>query len=273
MLTLACTLSLSARASVIITYAEDPKSNNSTLSGTQVYDFNSNPLGKSSNVVWNGVGTFDQLFVKTADAYGGATDATHPNGTQYSLQGAGAPVLSSTLKLDTPSSYFGLWWSAGDAKNLLQFYSGDSLVGQFTTASLLAPLPSTYDGNPKNRSINSGEPYAFINFLGDEKTVWDRIVLTNTSSSGFESDNYTSRTAAWNPLTDGALPGVPVAIVSGKETQLVTAQALEGTRWSLDQTSVAAVPGAPLPPWPMLAAFAAVFALRQAKGRRQLVLS
>lgn len=263
-------LTQAARAGVIITYAENPGDYSSSLANTQVYDFNSLRTGKSTNVNWSGVGTFSQLYVKNADAYGGATDAQHPDGTRYSLQGAGSGVLSSILKLDTPSSYFGMWWSAGDPRNVLEFYNGDTLVGRFTTASLMDPLPAAYDGNPRNRSINPGEPYGFINFFADETTAWDRIVFNNDGSSGFESDNYTTRVAAWDPLVDGALPGVPVAIASGTTTKSVTAASLEGTRWSLDETSVGAVPGAPLPPWTLLAAFGAVVAARRAKQSPQM---
>jgi hypothetical protein len=258
-----------AQASVIITYAEDPGSTLSSLADTSVYNFNKAPLGLSTNVVWSGVGTFDRLYIKGADAYGGAADASSPKGTRYSLQGAGTSVLSSTLKLDMESSYFGMWWSAGDARNVLEFYNGDTLVSRFTTASLMDPLPATYDGNPINRAINSREPYAFINFFGDETTAWDRIVLTNNGSSGFESDNYTSRVAAWDPLVDGALPGVPVATVSGTKTTMVTEKSLEGSRWTLDASSVAAIPGAPAPPWVLLAAFVTVLMVRRrAQGTR-----
>lgn len=90
-------------------------------------------------------------------------------------------------------------------------------------------------------------------------------MLTNNASSGFESDNYTTRVSAWNPLVDGALPGVPVAIVSGEKTTSVTTASLEGTRWSLDESSVGAIPGAPVPPWTLLAAFAAVIVARGSK--------
>ena len=263
-LTLAA-LALDSPASVIITYAEDPTANLSSLSGTQVFDFNNITIGKRSNVSWEGVGSFDQLYVKGADAYGGAADALNPKGSLYSLQGAGSGVLASTLNLDSESSYFGMWWSAGDARNVLEFYNGDTLMGRFTTSSLMEPLPSSYDGNPINRSINGGEPYGFINFFGDEATAWDRIVLTNDGSSGFESDNYTTRVKAWNPLVDGALPGVPVAIVSGKTTTSVTAASLKETRWSLDESSVGAIPGAPVPPWTLLAAFAAAIVARRAQ--------
>lgn len=259
-------ITIPVKAELIITYAEDPGLNQSSLSGTQVFDFNSMSIGYQKNVSWEGVGTFDQLYINKADAYGGAADATNPKGSLYSVQGAGTPVTGSTLQLDIASSYFGMWWSAGDPRNVLSFYSGETLVGTFTTSSLLNLLPSTYDGNPINRKINSGEPYAFINFYGDEKTTWDRIVLTNDGSSGFESDNYTTRVAAWDPATDGALGGVPVAIVSGTTTTAVTEESLAETRWALDETSVASVPAAPAPPLALLAAFAAVFAVRRFRG-------
>lgn len=256
-------LAIPAKAELIVTYAEDPSLNQSSLGGTRVFDFNTMSIGYQKNVSWKGVGTFDQLYINKADAYGGAADATNPKGSLYSVQGAGTPVTSSTLQLDIASSYFGMWWSAGDPRNVLSFYSGEKLVGTFTTSSLLNLLPSTYDGNPINRKINSGEPYAFINFYGDEKTTWDRIVLTNDGSSGFESDNYTTRVAAWDPAKDGALGGVPVAIVSGTTTTAVTEETLAETRWALDETSVASVPAAPAPPLALLAAFAAVFAMRR----------
>jgi hypothetical protein len=248
---LSLAINAAAPAAVVITYAEDPGAVNSSLIGTDVFTFDTLKTGLNQKVVWNGVGTFDQLFIKNADAYGGAASELYPNGSRYSVQGAGTSVIASTLKLDEASSYFGLWWSAGDSKNVLQFFNGDALVAQFTTDSLLAPLPSEYDGNPLNRSINSREPYAFINFFGDANTRWDRIVFTNNGSSGFESDNYTTRVAAWDPLVDGALPGVPVAMVTGTSTQSVTSESLEGTLW-------AAVPGAPLPPLPLLVAFGLV---------------
>jgi len=254
---------LPARADLIVTYAEDPALNLSSLTGAQVFDFNGLKTGTSKDVTWKGVGSFDQLYISRADSYGGAADEKNKKGSLYSLQGAGAPVTSTTLQLDIASSYFGMWWSAGDSQNMLNFYQADNLVGTFTTSSLLDLLPSSYDGNPINRKINSGEPYAFINFYGDEKTSWDRIVLNNDGSSGFESDNYTSRVDAWTPELDGALPGVPVAIVSGTTTTPVTEKDLAETRWVLDETSVGSVPAAPAPPLVLLAAFAAVFAVRR----------
>lgn len=253
---------------MVITYAEKPGEVNTPLVGTDVFTFDNLKTGMQTDVSWKGVGQFDQIFIKQADIYGGAPSELSPKGSLYSVQGVGTKVLSSTLTLDEASSYFGLWWSAGDARNVLQFYSGDALVAEFTTASLLAPLPKDYYGNPINTSWNRGEPYAFINFYGDADTSWDRIVLRNNGTSGFESDNYTTRVAAWDPLIDGALPGVPVAIVEGTKSIAVTEESLEGSRWSLDQTTAAAAPGAPAPPWTLLVAFGlAVIARRAKQGR------
>ncbi|MBB5030712.1 Npun_F0296 family exosortase-dependent surface protein [Prosthecobacter vanneervenii] len=260
---------LPASAELIITYAENPESNLSTLKNTNVFTFDDLKTGVDKNVSWSGVGSFDQLYVKNADIYGGAASAANPNGTKYSLQGAGTGVLSSTLTLNKDSSYFGMWWSAGDSSNVLKFYENSTLVGTFTTSSLMNLLPSSYDGNPKDRSQDRNEPFAFINFFGDANTAWNKVVLTNNNSSGFESDNYTSRTTAWNPLVDGALPGIPVAIVNGTTTTKVTKDTLAGTKWSLGQTAVAAAPGAPAPPVTLLAAFAGVIGLRQVRARRK----
>ena len=43
----------------------------------------------------------------------------------------------------------------------------------------------------------------------------------NASSSGFEGDNYTSRTEVYNPATDGPMPGIVVAEVTGTKVSLV----------------------------------------------------
>ncbi len=245
----AVTAALPAKAASLVTYMENPDLTNTTLANSSVFDFNSLNTGNNYNVVWEGVGTFDQLHIKTADTYGGATDDTHPFGTKYSVQGVGTTVSVTTLDLFTDSSYFGFWWSAGDAANKLEFYNDGELVQEFTTASLLGILGDEYYGNPKNRDLNSSEPYAFINFFGDSSTSWDQIVFTNVATSGFESDNYSSRVASWNPPTDGPLPGKPVAIIDPHGETPVTEEDLVGSYWENS------APGAPAPPLPLILAF------------------
>ena len=115
--------------------------------------------------------------------------------------------------------------------------------------------------------MDRGEPFGFINFFGAPGTAWDKIVLTNSNYSGFESDNYTTRAAPWNPMVDGVLPGIPVAMVSGNTTTKVTAASLAGTPWSMGKSPVGSAPGAPAPPVTLLAAFAGVIGLRQVRAR------
>ncbi|HEY3897487.1 MAG TPA: hypothetical protein VGM54_02685 [Chthoniobacter sp.] len=245
-----------AQGSVVVTLAENPGQETSTLTGTQVETFNNLPLGVDNNVNWAGVGTFNQLYIKNADQYGGATDPTHPNGSEYAVEGEGTVVSTTTLTLSENTGYFGLWWSAGDPSNVLDFYNNNTLVAQFTTASLLGSLTSAYDGNPRNRSLDSSEPFAFINFYGSAGTTWNKIVMTNDSSSGFEADNFTVRQSTYNPTTDGPiLPGVPVARVTGTQTTKVNSTAKGAALWG----SASAVPGAPAPPFALAAAFGLVF--------------
>jgi len=247
---------------VVVTYTENAAQETSSLAGTSLYDFNGLALGRNTNVNWSGVGTFDQLYIKNADSYGGATDAAHPNGSKYSVQGVGTSVSQTTLTLAQNSGYFGLWWSAGDRSNVLAFYNDNSLVAQFTTSTLLGNLSSGYYGNPRNHALDSSEPFAFINFYGSANTSWNKVVLTNNSGSGFESDNYTVRTSTYNPQTDGStLPGVAVARVSGTTTTSVTSTASGAALWG----SSGAVPGAPTPPLLLVSAFGVCMAM---KGRR-----
>ncbi len=211
----------STEAALIVTYAEDANAVQSTLANTSVFSFNNLPTNvRSTGVEWTGVGTFDALYIQNADSYGGAVDPGFVNGSPYSVQsnsiGGGNAVAATTLSLNSDHAYFGLWWSAGDPNNVLGFYDGGSLVAEFTTATLLNVIASQpeYKGNPRNRSLNAGESYAFINFFGTEGVTWDRIVLTNNAGSGFESDNYTDRAAPWTPA-EGPMPGRPLAQITG----------------------------------------------------------
>jgi hypothetical protein len=262
---LGCILSspIAHAGSVVVTYAEQPNQESSTLTDTSVFNFNNLSTGVDKNVVWNGVGEFNQLYIMNPDQYGGATDSLHPNGSKYSVQGVGSVVNSTTLTLDKSSAYFGLWWSAGDAANVLDFYNNSQLVAQFTTASLLGSLASSYDGNPRNRSLDSGEPFAFINFYGAVGTTWNKIVFTNNASSGFEADNFTSRVSTYNPSVDGpVLPGVTVARVSGTTTTKVSPTAKGAALWG----SASAVPGAPAPPFALVGAFGIIALIRNRKS-------
>jgi hypothetical protein len=219
-----------ANASVIVTYAEDTARQLTTLSNASVFTFDALTANKKyTNLAWSGVGTFDSIYIKSTDQYGGATNGGFPNGSPYAVESTsvGSPdnVVKTTLSLTTPVAYFGFWWSAGDAFNVLDFYSGATLVAEFTTDNLMKKLPQSYYGNPKDRSLNSGEPYAFINFFGAGGSTWDQIQFSNDGSSGFEADNYTVRTQAYGSLPGenaNNLPGIPVVSITGTTTSAVT---------------------------------------------------
>jgi len=206
------------QATVIVTYAEDPGLMEKSFIKGDVSIFNFNSLQtntKLTDVQWAGVGSFDKLYVLNADQYGGA------NNSRYSVQGVSSGVNQTTLTLTNESSYFGLWWSAGDASNVMDFYAKDgSLLAEFTTANLINALPDTYKGNPNTGSFNgmdAHENFAFINFFATPGSAWSTIVFRNSSNSGFEADNYSSRVAVYDPVNDGPMPGVVFEAINGKE--------------------------------------------------------
>ena len=215
-----------------ITYFENPTVVNSTLKDTTVTDFSSwakNGAGAYKDLTWSGVGTINEVYLQKANLYGGATGTGY-----YPVQsaapggvGGGNAIAETVVKLDKPSSYFGLWWSAGDPYNTLSFYSGDKLVATFDTKTILDALPKSYFGNPttKFQGQDSWEPFAFLNVFGKANVTWDKIVFDNPGSSGFESDNWTVRSQAWGSLPGetGSAPGVHVATVTGNKVTLVAA--------------------------------------------------
>jgi hypothetical protein len=238
-LTLLTGHSAKAALSVVVTYAEDSNAFSSSLANTTVLDFNSiTPNTKVTNYAWtNGtatVGTIDQVYVHQADQYGGAGGVGN-----YAVQSTsvGGDYHTPTTTITFPTgegqaghAYFGFWWSAGDAENVLSFYSGTTLVAQLTTDNLLNKLASSpaYYGNPTAGTFhgqNSNEAYAFINFFGDSGTTWDKIVFSNLGQSGFESDNWTDRVGAWGTGSGetGPMPGVQVASVSGTTVTMMEA--------------------------------------------------
>jgi len=153
-------------ASLVVTYAEDAGAVNSTLQDTAVINFNAlatHGAGAYTNLTWTDstlgtVGTIDQVYLQSANQYGGANNATvsgksiTPHG-YYPVAsepphgvGGSSAVTPITLTFDTKSAYFGMWWSAGDPGNILTFYQGNTQIAQYTTANLPGLLPKSYFG-------------------------------------------------------------------------------------------------------------------------------
>jgi len=147
------------------------------------------------------------ITMYAADQYGGA------GGTGYypELFSTNSGTYTLTLGLTSGSTipgvnYFGLWFSALDAGNELQFYENNTLLLTFTPVmfqSLVGACPNSsnaFCGNPNSSFLDkdSGEQFAFLNFF-DENGYFNKIVFTETGGGGFESDNQT--VAYMNPVT------------------------------------------------------------------------
>ena len=196
--------SIFGASSMVVTYEVAGVMTSPVLS-SYTYDFNSIGTGSKSNISWTGwggTGTFSSVKVNPPDQYGGA------NNSNYAYS---SDSTQTTLALSTRVSYFGIWWSAGDSGNILDFYSGATKIFTFTS-SVLDGLSTSYNGNPNSafRGQNSAQKYAYINFFVQSGEQIDKVIARG---SNFESDNWTLRDPAYGLVVgDGAtLPGTAVA--------------------------------------------------------------
>ncbi|MEH1778598.1 hypothetical protein [Nostoc sp.] len=192
-----------ASFAVSIENAGAQTANYSNLVNYNVDAFTGQTAGYSATgLTWqNGsttVGNYTNTLIENADQYGGAGGTGQYFDVDSNRSGNNQTV--STLNLTTPQSYFGLWWSAGDANNVLTFLSQGKVVYSMTTADVVNYIAglsnkSSYYGNPNSAFQNqdSGEPFAFINFY-DVGGTFDQVQFSNNGGTGFESDNHTVAT-------------------------------------------------------------------------------
>lgn len=121
---------------------------------------------------------------------------------------------STTVTLNNPVAYFGFYFSAGDAGNIVELLSGGQVILTFKTADLIRMLPrttgttiqaingdfyNTYDyygkPGPDNEQTKS-EPYAYVHFIGTEGTTFDQVRFSEPHTATFETDNHSIRTTA-----------------------------------------------------------------------------
>jgi hypothetical protein len=178
-------VSASANANIVFSY-EAAGVENTTVAGAVTETFNSAPIGIISTYHSDTIGgTYSSGQIIAANQYGGA------GGSQYDVTGLGN-TTSQSLTFDAAKTYFGMWWSAGDAANVLEFYSGGSLVATFDVNTVTQYLTSDYLGNPDSAFLGQdpNEYFVYLNFTGTDGTTFDQIVFNNATSSGFESDNH-----------------------------------------------------------------------------------
>jgi LPXTG-motif cell wall-anchored protein len=144
------------------------------------------------------------------DAYGGASTTTSSPtfggvASKYGAFGPNHPnnVPGITIELDAPAEYFGIWWTAGDRCNSIEFYSEGTLTDTFEFDRLMDLLDSgslngisgtdysagEYYGSPVNY-LYQAEPFAYLHAFAPNGETFDEIRLMHEPTcGGFEFDN------------------------------------------------------------------------------------
>ncbi len=175
------------------------------------------------------IGTFQlspqsALRIQNSNQYGGAD-----NGGRYAAFGAQTGTAGAiSLNLASPTTFFGMWWSAIDAFNGVSLYDGDTLlmrIGGSDVISLLGVATltaqngtiyqtSSYLGKPgTNPRQNAGEYYAYVMFQASGLT-FNRVIFDNsgTTGTGFEMDNLQTRSGSF------VIPGTTVLLTQQQIT-------------------------------------------------------
>ena len=133
---------------------------------------------------------------------------------------------TTTLQLSAPVGYLGLEWCAVDNGNSLTLYDqNNNAIGTFNAGSFTSFLggqtnvtalngtsypTANYKGqptgtsttNPTNGRQDATEYFAYVDFIANSGTKISKIVLSESSGSTFESDNYAILTTA--PAAQGS---------------------------------------------------------------------
>jgi hypothetical protein len=207
-------LAQSLHAGIVFTI-ENPGVQATTVPGAITETFDSLTPGPLTTYVSPGIGTFAGGTIVAANRYGGAGGT----GNYYAV-GSESGTTLGTLTLNSPQDYVGLWWSAGDRENVLQFFDGASLVGTFNVGNILSlALSSSYFGNPNNRSLDPGEPFVYLDFTTTGGTQITSMDFENGLGTGFELDNVSvfgsPITPPGNAIPDATHTGLLFLIAAG----------------------------------------------------------
>jgi len=180
-----------AQAGIVFSY-EAAGIQQTTVVGAVTETFESAGVGAITGAGYTSAtigGTYLGGQVINANQYGGAGGSGLYD--VVGLNTSNPALLSQTLTFTAQKTYFGMWWSAGDASNVLEFYNGSTLIDSFTVGSVLSLLGPAYSSNPNPPpGQNTGEKYAYLNFTGTAGTTFNVVKFINNSNSGFESDNH-----------------------------------------------------------------------------------
>ncbi len=208
-------------ASTLVAYLSSPGQTSSIVSGVSTENFNdpawlagvtsyNSAIGVYSAISPNSSGqTVTRIPVIPADQYGGADGSDY----MYAGQRQDGDATSIDLHLTQPANYFGFWWSAGDATNVISIYDQGVFVAQFTTSDITTLLgnptvtalngttytSSSYYGNPTSTFLgqDAGEPFGYVSLVANG-FQFDEVVFSNIGGSGFENDNNSVYSGALN---------------------------------------------------------------------------
>jgi hypothetical protein len=158
-------------------------------------------------------GVYSPIQVNPADQYGGAGGT----GNYDVVFGTSNTLTIANNQTGGGVNYFGIYISAADAGNEMQFYNGNTLVYTYTAENMITALGScangnagnAYCGNPSDYYADSGELFAYVNFI-DTIGTFNKIVFTQNGGGGFESDNHA---VAYNSTLNPAATAEPASIL------------------------------------------------------------
>jgi hypothetical protein len=188
-----CLFAIENSQAAIVSTVEAAGVQSSSAVNASVIDFNNVSTGYKGSQSFSLPGSLTAnyqgtQFVVAADTYGGAGGV----GNYLAIQAGG----SVNLSLSAPQAYFGMWLSAADSANQVEFFNGTQLVGSFSADSPeITSLPMAYLGNPNGQfpDANPTQQYVFVNFYAQTQSdMFSTIVFTNLPmNTSFESDNHT----------------------------------------------------------------------------------
>jgi len=187
------------------------------------YDFESVPQWNQvfragtgvTTINWDGVGVYEggngsakvNPHIKWGAAYGEGKYLFIYN---TEIAGVGESIdqnVGVTLTFDTPVTYFGFWWSAGDYANRLQVTLENGIEYNVETGLVYQSegfvnsraSQGGHMGSPTTRYLdqNSGEPYAYLNLTS--KDLCSKIASVRFHGRNFETDNHTVTTELVSP--------------------------------------------------------------------------
>lgn len=200
----AVTANLSSGSATNLTTGATDGGTFSTIPGTTTIDFNSvtNPTptttGSGKNAVnsykftsgivtyeWTTTGSTVATTAIKQDQYAPPGPAGVKNNSKY-LAVFAEPV---TITFSQPLGYFGLDWGFADTTNTIAFYKNSNDTNASTTFTCANVFPSSTCSG-----ADSAQSSSYVDFTANNANdTFSKIVLSNGSGTGFETDNHAHR--------------------------------------------------------------------------------